>query len=509
MSFLKPNMNIFRLLSVGAVLVWFSHLILPASMAESAEEPIEISVESAIIIALDNNRAVRVERLTPLIRHELESQERAAFDPRITGEFSYSQERTLQQSQSSGEATPIENEHTQGNVGISESIPTGTNVSFDISTDRILSDLYGDYYSTRVGVSVTQSLLKGIGLKTNLARLRQARLDTLSSQYEFRGFAEMLTAQVEKTYWDYALAQRQMEIYKDSLELAERQLGETEEKIEIGKLAEIEIVAAKAEVALRRVELINARSNLAKIRLRLLRLINPPGENLWNRDIILKVEPAVPDVRLDDVESHVRVALRMRPDLNQARLALKRGELELVKTKNGVLPKLDLFITFGETGYADSFGESFSNINGDNYDFLVGVSFEYPIVNRSNRALNRQAMLSREQAAEAVENFAQLVNVDVRTAYIEVGRAREQVAATKASRELQEEKARAETEKFRVGRSTTLLVAQAQRDMLASRITEIESIINYIKALVELYRLEGSLLERRGVSAPGREPAAL
>jgi hypothetical protein len=33
-------------------------------------------------------------------------------------------------------------------------------------------------------------------------------------------------------------------------------------------------------------------------------------------------------------------------------------------------------------------------------------------------------------------------------------------------------------------------------------------VVNYIKALVELYRLEGSLLERRGIFAPGREPVS-
>jgi hypothetical protein len=51
-----------------------------------------------------------------------------------------------------------------------------------------------------------------------------------------------------------------------------------------------------------------------------------------------------------------------------------------------------------------------------------------------------------------------------------------------------------------------MLVARVQRDFVASRITEIEAVITYLKALIELYRLEGSLLERRGIAAPGREP---
>ena len=34
---------------------------------------------------------------------------------------------------------------------------------------------------------------------------------------------------------------------------------------------------------------------------------------------------------------------------------------------------------------------------------------------------------------------------------------------------------------------------------MASQIGEIEAVTNYLKALVELYRLEGSLLQRRGL----------
>jgi len=69
-----------------------------------------------------------------------------------------------------------------------------------------------------------------------------------------------------------------------------------------------------------------------------------------------------------------------------------------------------------------------------------------------------------------------------------------------------EEKLRTETEKLRVGRSTSYLVAQAQRDLLASRIAYGRALVSYIKALINLYRLDGSLLERRGIAAPGREP---
>ena len=77
------------------------------------------------------------------------------------------------------------------------------------------------------------------------------------------------------------------------------------------------------------------------------------------------------------------------------------------------------------------------------------------------------------------------------------------------TRKFNEEKLRTETEKLRVGKSTSFLVAQAQRDLLVSRIAEVQALANYLKALIDLYRQDGSLLERRRISAPGREPVNL
>ena len=473
------------------------------------EGPINVTIENAILLALENNRSLRVERINPSIQQTFEEEERAVFDPEISGGLFGFRERSEERSRTTGEFSDVTSSETGADLGISQFFPTGTEVGFDLLTERTWSDAEKEVHATRAGLTVTQALLRGIGPEVNLANLRQARLDTLASQYELRGFAESLIARVEETCWDYILAERQIEIVTVSLELAEQQIRETEERIKIGTVAEIELAAAQAEIALRRVNLINARNALATTRLRLLRLLNPPGPKLWDREIILQAKPTVTDVVLDEVESHVEVALRMRPDLNQARLEVQSGDLEIVKTKNGLLPVLDLFITLGKTGYADSFGDSVSDIDGKGYDVSGEISLAYPLRNREAKARHRRAILDRGQAMEAVDNLAQLVQVDVRGAYIEAQRAKEQVAATTASRKLEEEKLRAETEKFRVGRSTTLLVAGAQRDLVISQIAEVRAVVDYLKALVNLYLLEGSLLERRGISAPGRDTVDL
>jgi outer membrane protein TolC len=300
-----------------------------------------------------------------------------------------------------------------------------------------------------------------------------------------------------------------MEIYQSSLELAQKQRDETGERIRLGKLAGNELAAADAEVALRQEDLINARSTLAKARISLLRLLNPGGERMWDREIEAKSIPALAEVPLDPVETHVALSRKLRPDLNQARLAIQRGDLELIKTKNGLLPKLDLFMTLGGTGYADSFGQSGRSLDGNNYSAAAGLSFDWPVFNRGATATHKIAKLSRRQSEESLANLTQLAEQDVRNAYLEVQRTREQIRATAATRKAQEEKLRDETEKFRLGKSTALQVGQAQRDLLSSQIAEVQAALAYMKAFVDLYRLDGSLLETRGIAAPGANPIIL
>ena len=474
------------------------------SVSGQETEGLNISIEETVLRALENNRAFRIERINPEIRKTYENEEKADFDPIVSFDRTQS-ESTL----ASGivDLTRIKRENNS--LDVSKKFSTGTEISAGVQAQRVDSERSGDQYSAVGQISLNQPLLKGFGRGATLANLRKARLASLASEYELRGFAESLVADVEKTCWDYILAQRQISIFLESRKLAEEQLDETRKRIKIGKLAEVELYAAEAEVALRKENLINARSNLSLTRLKLQRLINNPGGNPLESMITITDIPltATPEIR--DVSDHVKNALKSRPEINQAKLDIKQDDIEVVRTKNGLLPVLDFFITVGKTGYADSFGDAFSNIDSGNYDISAGLSFSYPIKKRADKAKHNRSMLYRRQSEEALKNLEQLVELDVRSALIEINRAKEQVSATAATSKLQKETLRAETEKFRVGKSTALLVARAQRDFVQSQLTEIEALITYLKATINLYQQEGTLLTRRGINAPGQDPVVL
>lgn len=461
-----------------------------------------ISVEDAVLTALANNRDLRVQRFTPAITATFEDIERGVFDPELYAQADILEEESVEVSRATGENFPAEREDTNYAAGVRQRLPTGTDIDFGVTSGRSVSNRSPEQQSARVGLTVTQSLLRGFGPAVNLASVRQAYLDTVASRYELRAFAESLLAETETTYWNFTLAERRIAIFENSLQIAERQQQEVDERVEIGVLASTDRASAAAETAQRRQDLIDARAGLEVLRLRLLRLMSPGADGRLDRVVKATSDPATEPAPVDDLEDRVDLAVRSRPELGESRARLDSARLETIVTKNGLLPRLDFFVTLGKTGYADSFSQAFRELDGDTFDAAAGVDLSVPLGNRVARAADRAAVLSRRQAAEAVANLEQLVRLDVRLAAAEAERARQQISASAVTRALREEALRAEEERFRVGTSTSLLVAQAQRDLLESQIAEVEAVVAYRVALIELYRSEGTLLERRGLTVP-------
>lgn len=464
--------------------------------------PTQLDLQNAILVGLQNNVSLRVDRYNVPIRRTGEEVARSAFDPTVSGEVSGG--RTVGSSGATSKGRANTADTLNANAAISEFLPTGTTLSAHLNTNNTFySDGAG---STDAGISVTQALLRGFGLDVNLASLRSAELSTKITQFQLRGFAEALVANIEKTYWDVALAERQVVIVQNALAVAQEQLDSTNASIQVGRVAPTERAAAQAQVELEKEQLINAKSALETTRIQFLQLITPAGEPFWNRTVTLQTQPFIPTGQMDPVDTHVGVAMRLRPEINETKLEIQQNDLAIVQTRNGLLPQLDFFVNLDKTAFSTSFGPSFTNLNGHDYSAIAGIRGSYDLENRAERARYRQSVLTREQTEESLRNLEQTVQIDVRTQYIEVERTRQQIDATRATREANEISLQVETAKFKAGRSTSLLVAQAQQLLLSSQLAEVQAVTTHLKSLVDLYRLEGSLLYRRGLDAPGGKP---
>ncbi len=477
-------------------------LMEPPSAEQPPFVPVDLtalSVEQAVLLALRNNTDLQVRRFGPVINGSFVQIERGRYDPELFAEFEYYKEKATETSRSSGELYNVVGDDTSLSAGLRQELPSGTIVEGTVSHVRTISNREPEQQAARLELSITQSLLRGLGPAVNLASIRQAELETRISLDELRGFSETLLADTEIAYWNYVLAREEIAIFEASLAVARQQREDIESRIEVGTLPRIEVAAAKAEEALRIQALLDARSLLEERRLRLLRLVAPTLEDEQNQPIKTTSNPRISAQPLTDLDDRMALAQRLRADLNEARLRLQQNRLETLVTRNGLLPRLDFFIALGKTGYAENFSAAFRDLDGNTYDLTSGLQLSYLLGNRAAKARDLAAQSSRQQALAAVTNLSQLVQLDVRLAANEVERTRQQIAASRTTRIFQEQTLAAERERFDVGISTALLVAQAQRDLLQTQIAEIEAVVSYRIALVNLYLAEGSLLERRGV----------
>lgn len=470
-------------------------------LLKSNQDTLKITVKDAILMALERNPSFSIQRLAPKIAETIESEQLATYEPKLNIVGNKSKNKSQRFLGSRPDPFELTTDRYQYDLSLTQMLPTGTTINANANIAATLSSIYKDQFSGTYEITVTQALLRGFGLSANLANIRQAKLDLEISNAELKSFAENLVADVENAYWTLLLTAQEIDIRTRSLQLAQQQLKESEERLAVGKLPVLELAAVHAEVATRQEALIDVQSRYEQARLQLLFLLNPAEQASWSTIPVPVDQPFIPVDTLDTITNHEAVALKYRSDLKQAQLMMRSGEIEISRTKNGLLPQLDFFITLGRTSYATSFKEGLPDLKSPFYDVILGVNFEFPVINKRARAQSRRAVYSHEQMELSLKNMERLIQRDVRSAYIEVIRSRQQIVATRVTRELQEKKLEAEQEKFRVGKSTNFLVLQAQRDFISSQLDEARSMVAYLNALINLYVMEGTLLERRGINA--------
>lgn len=467
-----------------------------------------ISIVNAVCRAIEVNQSLSIERLRPEVSNTgimaAESQFDTNLDMGVTHTTRHIPTLGAQRTDSNSTAPRVAGEAVTRtddfNVGLSGRLPTGTNYSFGFDATRTSTNHTFPFYTSSLNAGLTQNLLKGAGCAVNCARVWTAEHNFIISLYQLQQVLINLVTDVQNAYWDLYLSLATLEIRRSAYEVAKEQRERTEEFVRVGKSPPLELLAAQAEESARFGDIITGVALVKERELLFLRLINP--DNLpqsWDTRFYPADTLVLPDEKLN-VRERVSLANYYRPDLRQAQLDLANGELEVMRTTNGLLPSLDFVGSLTYNGAGDTLGQPVRQIRDREYpSWQVGLQLSYPLQNRAARAEFRRANFQRQIAEESIKNFCQIIEVDVRSAIIEIERTARLINSTLITRQLREAELAAEIEKFRVGRSTALLVNQAQRDLTQARLDEISSVVANIKAYIALYRFEGTSLQRNGI----------
>ncbi|MCC7418078.1 MAG: TolC family protein [Acidobacteria bacterium] len=505
----------------------------PSAMQSTDTRPVvSLTLDEAVKAALDHNLDISVQRLNPQLSDIQVASARAAYRPSLTSLLSSTSDTNASTSTISGASAGAAVTTTRNtfNGGISQNIPWfGGTVNVQLNNQRQtttnLTALINPVFNSTWTGQYSQPLFRNFLIDASRQQLQIARINRGISDVQLRASITNTLSNVRNAYWDLVFATQAVEVARQSLDLATKLVSDNQTRVEIGTMAPIDVVQARAEQATRRQGLVAAESTRRTTELTLKRLIvGGTTDPLWNASIAPTDRPDF-NPQPVDVEAAVRRALSERTDLEIARKNIQANDVTMKYLVNQTRPDADLVLSYGYSGtggtrldtigngvnrtvigstpggYADALASLFRR---NLPRWVVQMNISYPIGMSTQSAAAARARVQLNQVQAQIKQIELQVATDVTNAAVQVQNAAEAVQAAQASRELSEQRLEAEQSKFEVGMSTNYFVVQAQRDLADARNAELRATLNYRKALVELERLQQTTLQNLNITVLGR-----
>ena len=497
------------------------------SLAQQEEKALSLSLEDCILKAMKNNIGVAIEILNPELSDLGISLAREKFLPSLN--LSYNKRDTVRTSASFLESadlvSTIRGSYT---ADISQLVPTGG--TFSIAIDGYKSDTsqrlqtINPSYGTTLTFSFNQPLLRNFGLKLTRREIIIARNNLDISESQLQRVLQQTVYNVEEAYWNLVSSIENLKVRQQSLGLAQELLEKNKRAVEVGTLAQIEILSAESAVASRQADILQAQAAVKDNEDRLKIILNITAEGIpEDINIVPADKPALEERRIT-LDEALRTAMANRPDLQGTRLGIKNQEMNLSFAKNQLLPNLSFSASYWSPGLSGTYyiydqahpfdppigivehgsSEAWKDTFNFKYEnWSAGITLDIPLNSVFSRANYAQAKVNLEQSQLRLKDAEQQIFLEVKSAVRAVQTNFERVQAYKAARELAERTLEAEEEKFKVGISTPYFVLQYQTELTTAQTNELGAVIDYNLSLARLQRAMGVNLREKNIKFPG------
>jgi outer membrane protein TolC len=502
----------------------------PAGVQVPAAQPpaaptgpeLQLTADEAVRMALENNLGVRSERLGPRISNLNVAQARSLFMPRLQSSLSTRSSTSPPDFLANAGATETTtSERVFSTVGLAQNLPWGGgnySLGIDGSKTKVnYTSSFNPQLNSNLNFNFTQPLLRNFTIDSGRQQLMIAKNDEDIADIQLR---QQLTATERVTrnaYYDLILAIEGQKVAQQSLELARESLRQNERRVEVGTMAQIDILEAQAEVS--RVEesviIADAQIKSAEDNLRTL-ILNPQQADYWTARLVPTEQPTLTPQPVD-VEAAVTKALAERTDLAQLRKQLESTQINIDFARNQKLPDVNLVAAYNTVGLAGTqfeFGQGFPpevigqtqrtfadalrDVFGNDFKtWSLQLQINYPIGTSAADAGYAASRLQQEQQRNSLRDAELNVTAQVRDAGRQVNTALRRVESTTRARQFAERRLEAEQKRLNVGLSTTFQQFQAQRDLANVRQQELRAIIDYNRALVNFQAVQQSPLTGR------------
>jgi outer membrane protein TolC len=408
------------------------------------------------------------------------------------------------------------------NTSYLQGFSTGAELEATANNDS--SVIYGsasqyDPFSTiSTSATLTQPLLRGRGRDVNLRYLRIANLNRKVSRLLFEQQVLETIYGTSRLYFDLVSLGENVLVKQESLRASQKLEEDDASQVEQGTLAPIELTRAQALLSSSQFDLIQAqglyRQQEVILRDELLRTGSPVFAAQF-MEIVPTDRILVPDqLEPMDVPMLVQQGLARRPDLAQAELQIKTGEISVKASRNQALPQLNLYGNVETRGSSEQayepLGSAGTGLPTTPQNFALGglrtstiyqggIQLTLPLRNRVAQSDAARDTVQLRQAQARTEKLADQIRESIENAVIALETAQAAYKAASVSRSYQEQLLQSERDKLSVGESTNLLVIQNETYLAQARSTEIAARSNWKKAQIDLDHALGNLLDRNNI----------
>ena len=445
-----------------------------------------------------------------------------SYDPSITGSFNNEHYTQPLSNISIYGVQTLKQNTTVGNVGYSQSFPTGTTFSAVFDNNRDATNSPRSYLNptlnTYYHVAFQQQLLAGFGFGPNLRFLRIAKNNQRISDEAFKLQVITTITQIANMYWDLVAAYEDEQVKSRALDFAKQTLESGRKQLALQAIPAMDVVKDETEVANREQDLTIAKTTL---QFQELLIKNAVTKNL--DDPILEAMPVKPtdSSAMDNAqttsstEDSIALALRDRIELSESAIDLENRHISRDAARNALLPTLAVTGYYGGTGLAgppnpaagipstsprEWTGAVTNAFNNSAPDYYVGVSVNVPIRNRVAKSDQYRSELESRQAELRMQQLKKQIRIEVRNAQYALEQSKARVESARKARDLAQKTFEITAKEQELGAGSNLQTLTARRDLSAAESALVAAMTAYQKAKIEVDRSIGTTLDANQIS---------
>jgi outer membrane protein len=350
---------------------------------------LELSLQDAVELALENSLDIGVQRYYPWIAD-------ASILKAKAGGFGYATPGALFSSSTASlpsfsydptitstvliddRSTPINNPFISGtggtgaaslasltthslqfNTQFSRGFETGSTLSVSWNNTRSSSTSTANFFNPAVQstltIGFTQALLNGFGIAVNTRNIRIAKNNRKIADWAFAELAITTITNTITAYWELVYARANVKVNEQAVAVAQKLYEDNKKQLGVGTMAPLDVTRAESELATDTQNLIVARTVQLQDEQILKNAItkDPLAPNVVNVEIIPSEQPTPPaTIENPSFEESIKEAFAKRPELQEQLLNLKNADIDVLATRNALRPSLTLSAQYSSVGLA-------------------------------------------------------------------------------------------------------------------------------------------------------------